>query len=236
MMDKIKKFIKLLKDLNNTPRGKAVLFFGFYAIFFIALFIFMAIGRSKNYNSNNINYNTSKISFASLKGDFEYSYKFYIDEDISIYNGKRKNNDEIFIFNNLEYYNADGTFYQKSNGNYVTVDNPYIYREFMDIDIIKNLIDVSSFFSKTEYENGDIMYNYKITTSTIIKELENLNTDIDDIPNEISVYMSKDRNIKNIKFNLNSYGLFKHISMNRFVIELNYFNYGKVIDFNVLGN
>ena len=48
MIDKIKKFWKLIKELNSTPRGKAVLFFGFYAIFFIVLFIIMAIGKSNN--------------------------------------------------------------------------------------------------------------------------------------------------------------------------------------------
>lgn len=234
MIDKIKKFWKLIKELNSTPRGKAVLFFGFYAIFFIVLFIIMAIGKSNNNYSLDDIYNTNKISFSSIDSNFEYSYKFYIDNNIYTYDGKKRNNEETFIFNNAGYYNKNGDFYQNDGGNYVEVDSPFIYREFTDTDVIKQLIDVSSFSSKTEYENGDMMYNYKITTSTIVKELDDIDTDIDDVPNEISIYVSKDGNIKNIKFNLNSYGLFKSISMNKFEIELSYFNYGEVDDFNIL--
>ncbi len=234
MIDKIKKFWKLIKELNSTPRGKAVLFFGFYAIFFIVLFIIMAIGKSNNNYSLDDIYNTNKISFSSIDSNFEYSYKFYIDNNIYTYDGKKRNNEETFIFNNAGYYNKNGDFYQNDGGNYVEVDSPFIYREFTDNDVIKQLIDVSSFSSKTEYENGDMMYNYKITTSTIVKELDDIDTDIDDVPNEISIYVSKDGNIKNIKFNLNSYGLFKSISMNKFEIELSYFNYGEVDDFNIL--
>ena len=234
MIDKIKKFWKLIKELNSTPRGKAVLFFGFYAIFFIVLFIIMAIGKSNNNYSLDDIYNTNKISFSSIDSNFEYSYKFYIDNNIYTYDGKKRNNEETFIFSNAGYYNKNGDFYQNDGGNYVEVDSPFIYREFTDNDVIKQLIDVSSFSSKTEYENGDMMYNYKITTSTIVKELDDIDTDIDDVPNEISIYVSKDGNIKNIKFNLNSYGLFKSISMNKFEIELSYFNYGEVDDFNIL--
>ncbi len=234
MMDKIKKFWKLIKELNSTPRGKAVLFFGFYAIFFIVLFIVVAIGKNNNYSLDDIYYNTNKISFSSIDSNFEYSYKFYIDNNIYTYDGKRKDNEETFIFNNAEYYNKNGDFYQNNSGNYIDVESPYIYREFVDVDVIKKFVDASSFSSKTEYENGDMMYNYKITTSTIIKELDGTDTDIDDVPNEISVYVSKDGNIKSIKFNLNSYGLFKNISVNRFEIELNYFNHGEVGDFNIL--
>ena len=234
MMDKIKKIWKLIKELNSTPRGKAVLFFGFYTIFFIVLFIVVAIGKNNNYNLDDIYYNANKISFSSIDSNFEYSYKFYIDNNIYTYDGKRKDNEETFIFNNAKYYNKNGDFYQNNSGNYIDVESPYIYREFVDVDVIKNLVDASSFSSKTEYENGDMMYNYKITTSTIIKELDGTDTDIDDVPNEISVYVSKDENIKNIKFNLNSYGLFKSISVNRFEIELNYFNHGEVGDFNIL--
>lgn len=234
MMDKIKKIWKLIKELNSTPRGKAVLFFGFYAIFFIVLFIVVAIGKNNNYSLDDIYYNTNKISFSSIDSNFEYSYKFYIDSNIYTYDGKRKDNEETFIFNNAEYYNKNGNFYQNNSGNYIDVESPYIYRKFVDVDVIKKLVDASSFSSKTEYENGDMMYNYKITTSTIIKELDGTDTDIDDVPNEISVYVSKDENIKNIKFNLNSYGLFKSISVNRFEIELNYFNHGEVGDFNIL--
>ena len=234
MMDKIKKIWKLIKELNSTPRGKAVLFFGFYTIFFIVLFIVVAIGKNNNYNLDDIYYNANKISFSSIDSNFEYSYKFYIDNNIYTYDGKRKDNEETFIFNNAKYYNKNGDFYQNNSGNYIDVESPYIYREFVDVDVIKKLVDASSFSSKTEYENGDMMYNYKITTSTIIKELDGTDTDIDDVPNEISVYVSKDENIKNIKFNLNSYGLFKSISVNRFEIELNYFNHGEVGDFNIL--
>lgn len=236
MIDKIKKIWKLIKELNSTPRGKAVLFFGFYAIFFIVLFIIMAIGKSNNNYSLDDIYNTNKISFSSIDSNFEYSYKFYIDNNIYTYDGKKRNNEETFIFNNAGYYNKNGDFYQNDGGNYVEVDSPFIYREFTDTDVIKQLIDVSSFSSKTEYENGDMMYNYKITTSTIVKELDDIDTDIDDVPNEISIYVSKDGNIKNIKFNLNSYGLFKSISMNKFEIELSYFNYGEVDDFNILAD
>ena len=234
MVDKIKKFWKLIKELNSTPRGKSILFFGFYAIFFVVLFIIIAVGKNSHYNLDDIYDNTNNISFSSIDSNFEYSYKFYIDNNIYIYDGKRKDNEEMFVFNNVEYYNKNGDFYYNNGTGYVEAESPYIYREFMDVDVIKKLIDVSSFSSKTEYENGDMMYSYKITTSTIIKELDDIDTDIDDVPNEISIYVSNDGNIKSIKFNLNSYGLFKRISMSKFEVELNYFNHGEVSDFNIL--
>ena len=34
MKEKIKKFRDLIKELKKTPKGRAILFFGFYLLFF----------------------------------------------------------------------------------------------------------------------------------------------------------------------------------------------------------
>lgn len=233
MKEKIKQFVNLIKKLNSTPRGKSVLFFGFYGIFFIFLFIAMAVGRGSGYSLDNLG-NSSNFSLESIyNNNFEFSYKVSIDESIYMYTGKRYNDKESFIFNNLEYYNLDDDFYQRTGDSFIETVNPYVYSDFMKVDNIQEFINLATLNSKTEYENGDFVYNYKISTTSIVKKIEDIDIDIDDLPNEISVCISNG-NIKSIEFNLNSYGLFKGISNDKFVITLSYFNQGEVSDFDIL--
>lgn len=235
MKEKIKQFINLIKKLNSTPRGKSVLFFGFYGIFFIFLFIAMAAGRGSGYNLDNLG-NSSNFSLQSISNNnFEFSYKVSLDESIYMYTGKKYNDKESFIFNNIEYYNLADDFYQKTGDSFSETDNPYVYSDFMRVDNIQKFIDLATLDSKTEYENGDFVYNYKISTTSIVKMIDDIDIDIDDLPNEISVCIS-DGDIKSVEFNLNSYGLYKSISNNKFIITLNYFNHGEVSDFDILAD
>ena len=76
------KYIKFIKDLSKSKRGRAVLFFVFYFIFF---FVLISLIRS-NYNTNRetTDNNTNNVSTEyKLDGIINGNYHFVREENIN---------------------------------------------------------------------------------------------------------------------------------------------------------
>jgi hypothetical protein len=224
-----KKFRDLIKKLKKTEKGKSILFFSFWGIFFLVIAILARVlPRGHVYNTSDyIKKNT--FSFASIeKNNYSFSYTVNIDGLVYNYIGIRKDDDELFLFNNLDYYKKNDSYFSKINEVWVRAENPYLFSDFFNIKNIYDMYTLSTYISKTEYENKDFGYNYKLATETIVKMLENIDIDIEEVPNDLIFTTDSNGTVKKIELILNSYGKYKGLCVNTFVIALNYSDFSSI--------
>ena len=221
---------KAILEFLKTPRGKAVMFFGFYFIFFFILSVMFREGTTtSDYDNEKEKKNTLPYSLKMIESNnyhFKYSYDF--DNKINIYEGDRYDQKELFSFNNINYYRNDSIFLTNNSNIWVKCDNPYTMYEFIDINSIKKILSKATYISKTDYESGMKVYNYQISTSTLIKLITNKDVDLDDKPNEIIIKTDADDNVNDIKYDLTSYSKYNQLSTNKSEIELYYTKFGEI--------
>lgn len=233
MKNKQNKYIKLLKDMYKDPRGKAILFFVFYFFFFLILIIM--IRANSSINSKTDEYNTiPNYSLTSIiNGNYHYTYKVSLNDLEHTYEGDKLNSKEKFTYtyNNLStnYYRNNDLFLKQVDSNWDKTENPYLLKEFLNIDMVKTILSSSSYISKTEYDSGRIVYHYNIATTTLLKLLENTNIDIDDIPNKIDITTTNTKEVDQINYNLDSYCKYIDNSLNTCNIEIKYSNFDEII-------
>ncbi len=222
-----------LKKLMSTPRGKAVVFFGAYFVFFLLIAIAARTGGPAYGDSRNRKYQTgteNRFSYASIESNnFNFQYAIDIDGVASTYTGVRTGKKErIISFDKKEYYLENGNYFLNSNGLWLKAENPYKYTEFYEVNIIKELVQQATYMSNTNYESGRSVYNYSISSATISKLLENKDIDIFEEPNEIIIGADEDNYVNSVKYVLDSYCKVRGICVNSMSITLNYEQYGKI--------
>ena len=229
--EKVKNFIHFLKEAWKDERKRAIIML--ILMFFFFCFVIISI-RTTNKNLNNeISDNEEKeifdFSLSQIKnGIYHFIYSVTIDNNQIIYEGDTENKKEIFSINSLDKYYKYGDKYLKDiRGVWSTIDNPYLFSEFKDIDNIEQLLKQASFDSMTEYKDNNKIYNYNISTTTIIKELEKLDIDIGDIPNTISITTDSNDNVVEINYNLSSYSIYKNMGSYA-TICIKYFKFGEI--------
>lgn len=229
ILNSFKKFQDIIKELKKTEKGKSILFFSFWALFFLVIAIMartlprVPVSTSDNYVKKN------NFSFASIeKNNYSFNYTVNIDGLIYNYTGIRKDDDELFSFNNLDYYKKNDSYFSKTNEVWVRTDNPYLFSDFFNIKNINDMYTLSTYISKTEYENKDLGYNYMLSTASIVKMLENIDIDIEEVPNELVFTTDSTGDVKKIELILNSYGKYKGLCVNTFVITLNYSDFSGI--------
>ncbi len=226
----IKKFLATIKELRKTPRGKALLFFGGYFLFFILIMIVFRISPKmsiKNYNYDKgakDDYSLSKIE----ANNYNYKYGITVDDTNYIITGKRNKEKEEFSFMDNNYFHNNDNYFTLNNGIWIKCANPNNYNYFTDITNLKELLNKSFFLSKTDYESGKVIYNYLITTNQIIKSIHNLDIDIADLANEIILSTDEEGNTNQIRLKLDSYCQYEKICNKSLEIILNYDEFGNV--------
>ena len=158
-----KNIFQKFKEFYQSKRGRAILFFGFYLIFFLVLTIAFK-------NANNMD-NKNKVNNANKESEIKentslYSMKNLLDNNFN-YNIEVVDDDKIETFT--------GT---KNHVDYNNFDNKY----FFDIYNLNQLIKKSKFI-KTE-EN---VYYYEIENDTLNSIL---NVEKENGINKINVYAS----------------------------------------------
>ena len=228
----MKKGIELIKELRKTSKGKAILFFGGYLIFFIIVILFVKFStRSTTLPSD---YEKGKSGSKELSIDklvannYLFTYKIVLDGKEYVYNGKRNKFTELFQFNDKTYYKNDETYFGKNNEIWVKVDNPYIFNDFIDSSKIVSIIEMSSLESKTTYEDGRSSINMLVSTNTLNQKLNNIDSDFFEEPNKITLIANKDNEIDEIDYDLSSYCTLNKLCQNSLKITLNYEMYGEI--------
>lgn len=232
MKKKIEQLKEIINNLKKTDRGRALLFFLGYLIFFIIVFIFIQtssrvnISRSDYEKGSLINFNVDKIK----ANNYSYKYTISIDVNDYEYTGSRNEDLEMFSYNDNNYFRdyKNNKIYKKDNNKWIEINNPNDLDYFTKIDNILEFANSSTYISKTDYESGKVTYNYEISTTTIEKIINDLDIDLDDKPNELIFSSDEEGNVVNIKMKLDSYGKYKKYSKKYLTVELEYDDFSEV--------
>lgn len=217
-----------IKELKKTEKGKAILFLGSYFFFFLVIFLFINFGSRQttlpeDYEPNSLSsYSVDKI----LSNNYDFSYTIHVDDKTFSYQGERINDVEKFIFNENQYYRNLEHYFVESNGIYILATNPYMYPDFLNFSRLGEVIADATYISKTEFDNGVTLFNYQISSNSLVKKLENINTDILEVPNKIVFTATKEGEVYRAQLDFSSYGKYKGICNDSFSIVLEYSDFG----------
>ena len=229
--EKIKKFMLFIKNAWKDEQKRAIIML--VLMFFFFGFVITSVRNNNKNLSNEISGNEETeifdFSLSNIKnGNYHFIYSVNVDNNQIIYEGDSENKKELFSINSLDKYYKYGDKYLKDiRGVWSTIDNPYLFSEFKDVDNIERLLKQASFDSMTEYKDNNKVYNYNISTTTIIKELEKQNIDIEDIPNTIRINTDSNNNVIEINYNLSPYSLYKKIGQS-VTICIKYSKFGEI--------
>ena len=234
MKKRIEPVRELIKRLKSTDRGRALLFFCVYLLFFLFVFIFMKtadrvhLNRSDFETGNQVSFNVEKIK----NNNYSYKYTVTIDVNDYLFTGKRNKDYELLEYQDNKYFinHSDNGVLKYENNQWVNSNNPNDFSDFVDADNILELAENSTYLSKTDYESGKVTYSYEISTTTIEKIINNVDIDLDDKPNELVFSTDEDGNVISIKMKLDSYGKYKGNCKKYLDIEIEYDDFGKIKD------
>lgn len=206
----MKEILKKIKEMRKNPRGKALLFFGFYFFFFLFLAIFLrGLQASKPYQESIEQEKKDVISFAKYNGDkYHFDYQIGLDSERYSLVGLKINYEEDFNYtvgnNKSHFYRGMFSYFVEDTINDYKIENRP-REELLIIDNTQSLLDNATYDSKTEYTSGKLVLRYSISSSTIERIAFNKELDVADEPNEIIVTIQDDH-ITNLEFVLDSYG------------------------------
>ena len=220
----MKNLLEKYDQLIKHPKGKALLFFGFYALFFLFVIYFIQTMGHKDALLQEYEKGDQSIFHTNsfLSGNFYYDYKITIDGVLHDYYGKMNLDEEKFKYNNQDYYKNGNDYYLNNN----IVDNPFYFREFIELSSINSLMNQASFQDANELDSY-IDYQFLISVNTINQLLYNIDSDYDDIPCEIIVRTNSSGEISKITYLLDSYCNYTE-KCNTLKIEASYELYGEV--------
>ena len=231
-----KKFKDIVEKIKSDPQKKAWVVLTGYFIFFLVV-VLMVRSLPTNNNSNNYN-NINGINISNIKkNNYHFKYSVNIDRNIIVYEGETNNNKTLFYKSingaTENYYKENDTYYMKINNIWTTSTNPYSLSNFIDIETIEKILKESKYISKTEYNDHTRKYNYQISTTTLVKLIDNEIVDLDDMPNDIFITTDSYNRVQKIEFNLSSYTNYKLLSTINSNIVLEYSKFNEISDINV---
>lgn len=226
----MKKVIGIFKELKKTPRGKSILFFGGYLIFFVVLMVLVRVSGNNNYKSDSSIYNNRELFSVNEIRDnnYKFTYNVKLDGVVYSYSGTRNNNRILFKFNNLDYYVDGNKYYVNNNGTWNSCDNPIMFNEFFYGENVKKILNRASNESTTKYEDGRREFNMLISTNTLNELFTGKITDFDEVPNKIVVGTTKELKANSINYNLDSYCILSKLCNTGLTIDVLYDDFGKI--------
>lgn len=226
--DSFKQFSQFIK----TPKGKAVAFFGGYLIFFIILSVVARVGGSGDTIGSTIDFDA--FSMKSINGNnYNFTYQYVIDDVTTSYEGMRNGDKALFSDGVNQFYQDNQLFMRQQNGVWIKYDNPYILPVLLDSTVVSNLVDSATYISKTELATGEEILNYQITTTTLVKLLDEEDVDLDDPVNTIQLTTDKQGEVNKIEYDVSSYAKYKKLATKQFRLTLTYSNFGEIDEIEV---
>ena len=228
-----KNFVQLIKELKKTERGKSFLFLGGYFIFFVVLTIVIVISGNvsklpldQHTDDDSDMYSAARI----FSGNYRFIYTIDIDDVQYIYSGISDGEKRLFEFNNNKYYYDGKNYFINTDGVWVSNNDPFIYEDFINFQRLGEVIYDATYISKSEFESGKLEFKYLISSNSLLKNIENIDTDIMEEPNKIVFTADSDAYLNKAELDLSSYGKYKGISNNHFTITLEYFDFDTIDD------
>ena len=232
-------YLEGIKNLSKSSRGKAILFFLFYVIFFIIIISMLrgSYNESPNYNDNESNINAYYKLDGIENGNYHFTREENINGEITNFTGD-KSDDKIegVMASNNTFYNYfiyDNINLIKTTDKYEVTSELYHFNNITDDNNISKFLEKAYLASKTEYESGNTSYNYEITTNTIDSIINNTNLDIADIPNKITLETNEEDEVVKITYDLTSYSTYINNMPPTTTITVSYSNFGEIGDLEI---
>lgn len=210
---------KYLKELKKNSKKKSTILLIIYIIFFIFVFIYI-----NSHSSNNI-VNNKEIINKNEINNYEYSYEFIVNDSAININGIYLDNKEMFELDNIKYYIQDNKIYLNNESDEVNIDYPLLY---LNYNLLKDFINKYPYESKTEYNDKNKKYEYKINNEEIAKYF---NDEVNN-PGISNIIVYENKYIYKIEIDLTSY-----YNLNNYKIIINYNNINNIsnIQINEMG-
>ena len=109
----------------------------------------------------------------------------------------------------------------------------YHFNNITEDNNISRILKKATLISKTEYETGNILYNYEITTNTINKIVNGKEIDIADIPNKIALETNEEDEVIKITYDLSSYATYINNISTTITIAIDYSNFNEIKDIEI---
>jgi len=228
----MKKWVELFKELRKTSKGKAILFFGGYLIFFVIVILFVRLSSKDMTNPDDYQKgNSSDINIdLLLNNNYLFTYNVVLDNKEYIYYGKRNNDVELFSIGDKTYYKNGDSYFTKNNDLWVKTENPYLFSLFLDSNKINSILEDAYMDSTTDFEDGRKSINMLISTNTINQKFNNIESDYFEEPNTLTIIANKDKVVDEITYDLSSYCTLNKLCQSSLKIKLNYEMFGEIKD------
>lgn len=202
-------FIKKVRESLKNPKTRSLTLLGFYAVFFIFVFIVLSGG-----NSTTPNYipeeNTTEVS------NYEYIYNINSNDIINTITGTLKNNEDVFNYNSLNYTKKDSIIYL--NGVETIIDFDVDKYKYNNIELLIENSDYNTIYK----ESDKVIYNMSANEYfTLLNEQSNC-SNIDCTIINVPITVESNEYIYHVIIDLSNYYGYKY------QIEINYNNINKV--------
>ena len=161
---KMKELFKNIKELSKTTKGKAILFFGFYFVFFIIIMIIARFG-SRNYTKPS-DYEKGKSGTFYINDivdkNYGFTYQVSLDNVKYTYTGTRNSNNTLFDYNGNNYFSSDDKYFI-NNSIWSKCDNPIMFYNFINPSKLTSILENSWNEANTSYEDGRHEYSLLIS-------------------------------------------------------------------------
>lgn len=215
----------------KTPRGKAILFFGGYLVFFIILILLARGTRGEVIGTNYEPGLPYSFNMTLLKeGNYHFRYTYQLDQSTVTYEGDRNGDRQLFTDGTKSFFAHGKNYLEQVDGLWIKTETPYVLSQFLDIDTAASLLASATYVSKTQYDDGRTVINFQITTNTLVKKIEGLDIDLDSLVNEIVVSTDAQHKVTQIKYQLTDYCQYKQLATNQATLTLDYSNFGEVLE------
>lgn len=228
----MRNFFEKIDEIKQKKNGKAILFFGFYLVFFLILFISLKFSNKRPLSAPEDYEKGNRYKFYIndiVDGNYHYNYVTVLDGVRYEYSGERNKKEELFRFNSKEYYKNDGNYFV-NEGLWIKSDNPFVYQEFLDVDNIVEMIGLAAYESNTNYEDGRQSYKFLISSNTLNQKLHNIESDFMEEPNQLFIMTDANKNVTEISLKLDSYCTMNKLCKGTLEINLTYDKFGDIED------
>ena len=161
--------------------------------------------------------------------NFHFVYTILEDDETFVYEGDRNQAVEQFTYqtktDTVSFYKEGDLFFQLPD--VIECPSPYRYSEFLDIKEIHRLLKNSTFLAKTEYSNQEIVYQYQLSTTSMLSLLKDQEVDLMDEVNLLSITL-KDGEVQKVDLDFSSYLSYLKTADATLKIQLVYSDFGKI--------
>ena len=243
-----KEKVKETREYTNTREGSI---FGFTVCMIIIVVLLLFLRFNNNHSTNNPTTTATPNPFQTpdvtsdveknkeefkniLDANYEFSYTITTNGSTTTYIGKTYHNKESFtkVQNGVAsaFYKLNDSYF---NSNYATVENPYQYQEFMDIDNVLSLLDYASIEENTGSQVTANIYASDIY-DIVYPESYYDPTSVITVPADTISFTVQDDQVTSIHYDLNNFITSSTSgAITSLTIYLTYSNFGTVEDFSI---